>query len=149
MEDSTKRLKTFAGGVRPEKEMKDREPNEPHHGWHSGFHESQHPSQRRSGVATFVTVRAGMSPIPKWSDGFRDRVKRIDSQLFRVCCCAASVCRCPSAVSVLVAVLSTSLAITEQHAAWWGCSAGEVVPWRVLSPRFVAKAGPGCPPTSW
>ena len=64
--------------------------------------------------------------------------------------CAASVCRCLSpAVSVLVAVLLTYLAITEQHAARWGCSAEEVMPWRVLSPRFVAKAGPGCPPTSW
>ena len=82
--DSTERLKTvgaripsweaLAGGVRPgTRRLKDREPNEPHHAWlaESVFHESQHPSQRRSGVATVVTVRAGISPIPKWSDGVR------------------------------------------------------------------------------
>ena len=37
------------------------------------------------------------------------------------CCCAASACHCPSpSFFARVAVLLTSLAITEQHAARWG-----------------------------
>ena len=140
--DSAERLKTMgakipswealAGSVRPgTRRLKDREPNEPHHGWQkvaSTIVNIHH--KKKSSVAIVVTVRAGISPkVVRRRPFFSQHSQWIKScELIRsrsgCCCCAASACHCPfPAVSARVAVLLTSLAITEQHAARWGCLA--------------------------
>ena len=167
--DSAERLKTegarvpsweaLAGGVRPgTRTLKDREPNEPHHGWQKVASTRVNTHHREEVVWPLLSPSEQAQSDPKvvrWRPSHSQHSQWIVScELIRsrsgCCCCAAPFAIGPSpAISVRVAVLLTSLAITEQHAARWGCLAGEVMPWRVLSPRFVAKAGPGCPPTSW
>ena len=112
----------------------------------SGSKKSQHPAQRRSGVATFDTVGAGIRPIPKvvrWLPSLSQRSQLTEScELIRsrsgCCCCAAAACHCSSpTVSARVAVLSHHRTACGKM----GVLSKRGYAVRVLSPRSVVEDG--------
>ena len=101
MADSTERLKTVgaripswdavAGGVRPGTRLKDREPNEPHHGWQKVVSTRVNTHHREEVVwpplspSEQASVRSQSGPVMSvpFTTYPVDPVMRIDSQSFR------------------------------------------------------------------